>query len=88
MTDNVHEQDKTDDRPAYDPPRALSLGEMGAGTGGSPPCTLPGSGAGGDCETGLLAESTCGGNGNNASVCGANGNFASFCALDGSGVPD
>ena len=59
MTKNVDKQDQTDDRPAYDPPRALSLSDMDTGTGGDPECGLPGSGADGDCGTGLVAVSGC-----------------------------
>ena len=86
MARNVDKHDQTDDRPAYDPPRALSLGHMGTGTGGLLPCNLPGSSAEGNCETGLLAVSACAANGNSASACAGDGNSATgLCGLDGSG---
>ena len=89
MTDNVPKQDKTDDRPAYDPPRALSLSHMGTGIGGAPHCTLPGSAAGGECGTGLAAVSGCLTSGSSATGCLQDGNAATeICTASGSGAPE
>ena len=89
MANNVSKQDRTDSRPTYDPPRALSLSHMGTGIGGAIPCDGPGSAAEGDCVTGLVAVNACGGNGSSATVCAQDGSSATnFCTLTGSNVPE
>ena len=88
MTDNVAKPDRTDPRPTYDPPRALSLSHMGTGTGGAIPCGT-GSAAEGNCATGLVAVAECGGNGSSATSCAQDGSSATnFCIGTGSNVPE
>ena len=54
----------------YEPPRALRVGELRAGTGGNDPqCRGPGSGAVGPCFN----------NGASASLCSTTGSGASSC---------
>lgn len=77
----------TDDRPAYEPPRALRLDGTHTGEGGiTPTCTVPGSGAVGDCGTGASATGWCYVQGNTADFgCDASGNTAGTdCLSDGS----
>ena len=88
MTDSGRKQDRADLRPAYDPPRALSLSDMGTGSGGATPCDLPGSGAAGACGTGLSADESCGSNGSSAFDCVEAGNGAVGCFLGGNTPQD
>ena len=74
-------------RPAYEPPRALRLSDTDPGGGVAQPCSLPGSGADGECSSGSLAGSICGASGSSANICATHGNSASnACSFDGSDV--
>jgi hypothetical protein len=63
-----------EDRPTYDPPRALRLDVGQAGLGQQPPCTSPGSSAA-DCTTGASAAAFCTQQGSSADM---------GCSFDGS----
>lgn len=86
MTEKLEKQAKVDAQPTYDPPQALRLGGLHTGEGGiTPTCTVPGSGAVGDCGTGASATGWCYVAGNTADFgCDASGNTASTsCYGDG-----
>ena len=86
MTDRIDDP-VTDLRPAYDPPRALRLSDMGPGSGVAQSCDIPGSNADGDCQSGSLAGQICGASGSAADICVFNGSSAdSTCSHDGSDV--
>ena len=86
MADTIRDS-VADLRPDYDPPRALRLDDTFTGAGPAPVCNLPGSGASGDCGTGLIAGTACGGNGSSAVFCAQHGNSAGgTCVLNGNGV--
>jgi hypothetical protein len=57
MTNELKTQ-LVDDRPTYEAPRALRLGNGPGGLGQNPPCQQPGSSAG-DCSTGSGAAAYC-----------------------------
>jgi len=76
--------------PAYEPPRALRVGGLHAGTGGTPAgCRGAGSGAEGDCATGNSATVMCFDNGSSADKCDGEGSGAAtgpipLCEFQGS----
>jgi hypothetical protein len=73
MTDKPKNQIEADTQPAYDPPQALRMGDIHAGTGGTG-CTLPGSGAS-PCGAGNSAVGECLGDGTGAGYyCTTTGN--------------
>ena len=53
----------------YEPPRAARLGHSLGGAGGGLPCGAPGSGAFGNCSTGLNAGVDCLDSGSAADIC-------------------
>lgn len=59
MQEELKNQQSQDDRPGYEPPRALRLGDVHTGTG-PPVCTAPGSGDALSCTDGPGAGGSCG----------------------------
>jgi hypothetical protein len=59
MSEELKDQQPQDDRPEYEPPRALRLGDVHTGTG-PPACTAPGSGEAAFCTNGPGAGDNCG----------------------------
>ena len=74
MTGVVRNDQAPEARAAYEAPRALRLGDMGKGRGGTN-CTSPGSAAEATCFTGAAAE-FCDAAGSGAAGCGAPGSSA------------
>jgi hypothetical protein len=70
MTDQSENQVITSDsQPAYDPPLALRMGDIHAGTGGVTSCAEAGSGHQGDCLPGTSATGECLNDGGGALDC-------------------
>lgn len=78
MTDRPKNQIEADTQPTYDPPQALRMGDIHAGTGGI--TCMDGSGVPGWCNAGNSAAGECTGDGNNAagSYCTGVGNNPGF----------
>jgi hypothetical protein len=86
MKQKIESSQAVDNRPAYEPPRALRLDGTHTGEGGIvPTCEIPGSSAVGDCATGAGATGWCYAEGNSAEVgCDVSGNTAGTdCLGDG-----
>jgi hypothetical protein len=77
MTDKSENQAMANTQPAYDPPQALRMGDIHAGTGGVG-CTQPGSGDTAICDTGNSASPECLADGNGALNCIDLGNSAYY----------